>query len=181
VFQGKIVCMKCQKNLATVKLTRIVHGEATVLNLCQDCAAEESPYQKKMAETQANLSQILASILQSNKEKAEEEQPSAESGAKLACGACGLTFQQYKKTLFLGCPDCYESFGKLMVAELRKFHGSTLHRGKVPARQRVVLERRRDIEELRRHMNQAIEREEFEAAARLRDQIRELQEKMENS
>jgi protein arginine kinase activator len=176
VFAGKAVCMKCQKNLATVKLTRIVNGEVKVLNLCQTCAADISPYQKKMAEAQMNLSQILASILHTGKEAAEKEQ-SVETDVKLVCGTCGLPFRKYKKSLFLGCPDCYESFGKHVVADLRKFHGSTLHRGKVPERLRRTVERRRDIEGLRRRMNQAIEHEEFELAARLRDQIRELQER----
>jgi protein arginine kinase activator len=172
VFPGKTVCMKCEKHPATVKLTRIVNGEASVLHLCQECAAEISPYQKSM---QMNLSQLLASILQGGKEKTEEEQP-AEAVLKMQCGTCGQSFQRYKKTLFLGCPDCYVSFGKPMVAELRKFHGSTQHRGKVPARQRWVIERRRTIEELRQRMNQAIEREEFETAAKLRDEIRQLTE-----
>jgi protein arginine kinase activator len=177
VFEDKIICMKCQKKLATHKITQINKGEVTVLSLCQECAAEVSPYQKKWAQAQMDLSQILASILQGGKAKAEEAQAEA-VGANVSCGTCGLPFQHYRKTLFLGCPDCYESFGKLMVAELRKFHGGTQHRGKVPVRLRRVLEQRRGLDDLRQRMNQAIEREEFETAARLRDQIRALQETM---
>ncbi len=169
MFVNKVICMKCNKSFATVKLTRIVNGRVKELNLCQSCAAEISPYQKKLAGAQANLDSILAGLLANEKEKKRT------TDVDITCRECGLPFATYRESLFLGCADCYDSFGEHLLADLRKFHGSTRHQGKVPKRFQSRITMQRDIRQMRKQMEEAIEQENFELAAQLRDKIKSLE------
>lgn len=169
VFVNKVICMKCNKNFATVKLTRIVKGHVEELNLCQSCAGEVSPYQKKLAGAQANLDSILAGLLASEKEKKRT------TDVDITCRGCGLPFATYRESLFLGCAKCYDSFGEHLAADLRKFHGSTHHKGKVPKRFQSRIAIQQDIQQIRKQMEEAIEQEDFELAAQLRDKIKSLE------
>ena len=168
MFVNKVICMKCKKNFATVKLTRIEKGRVEELNLCQSCAAEISPYQKKLAGAQANLDSILAGLLASEKEKKRI------TDVDITCRGCGLPFASYRESLFLGCAQCYDSFGEHLLGDLRKFHGSTSHQGKVPKLMQSKIAMRQDIQQVRRQMEAAIEQENFELAAQLRDKIKSL-------
>jgi len=163
--------MKCNKSFATVKLTRIVNGRVEELNLCQSCAAEISPYQKKLAGAQANLDSILAGLLANEKEKKRT------TDIDITCRGCGLPFATYRESLFLGCADCYDSFGEHLLADLRKFHGSTRHQGKVPKRFQSRITMQRDIRQIRKQMEEAIKQDNFEVAALLRDKNKSLENK----
>jgi protein arginine kinase activator len=162
--------MSCKQNIANVKLTKLVKGTVEELWLCQECAAQQSPYQKKSANL--SLDAILAGILS---QKNPEAGAKAASAVDLSCPTCGLPFESYRSTLLLGCSDCYESFEKQLVSDLRKFHGSIVHRGRAPEGGTEVIERRRSPEELRRRLQEAVETENFELAAKLRDEIRKIE------
>lgn len=168
----KFPCMSCKQHLANVKLTKIVQGAVEEVYLCQECAARQSPYQKKLLNPLAGmtLDAILAGILGQKEEAAKPG-----SASELQCSNCGLPFDSYRGTLILGCSDCYESFEKQLLADLRKFHGSTVHRGRVPNGDTAELQVKRNPEELRRRMQEAVKAEDFELAARLRDELRELE------
>jgi len=116
-------CMKCGKP-ATHKFVRIEDNQVFDMYFCQEHAAEKSPYQK----SPLPLSEILASFL--NQEQSGQAAPDLESSVK--CRTCGLSFGSYRKTLFLGCSDCYTSFHEQLLPELRKFHGSIRHAGRRP-------------------------------------------------
>ncbi|MCD6385088.1 UvrB/UvrC motif-containing protein [Candidatus Sumerlaeota bacterium] len=174
--------MRCKKNVATVKLTRIINGKVTELNLCSECAAEVSPYQKKLNETKANLAEILQKLIGGTAAKKTEPTEGMEKVKEdVRCQYCGLSLETYKNSLFLGCSGCYESFDKQVVSDLRRLHGSTQHVGKVPPRFRERIDRQRRINQIQRELERAIEEENFEKAALLRDQIRSLQEQMNNN
>lgn len=166
----KPVCIKCKKNIATVKLTRIIEGKVKEYNLCRKCAAEVSPYQKKMAKAQADLNEILSKLL-SGAEAKKVEKPKVE----ITCHDCGVPFQSYRNSLFLGCSNCYEIFEKHLDPDLRRMHGSIRHVGKVPVKYRRQMKAKQTIEDLREQLQRAVEQEEFEFAAKLRDQIKELE------
>lgn len=167
---GKHACMNCKQNAANVKLTKLVKGTVEELWLCQECAAQQSPYQKKTAHL--SLDAILQGILSQQKGEAAAK-PSA---SDLNCPTCGLPYESYKSTLLLGCSDCYESFEKYLISDLRKFHGSIVHRGRAPeASAPEVLERRRNPQDIRKRLQEAVESENFELAAKLRDELRKLE------
>jgi protein arginine kinase activator len=162
-------CSSCKQNEAKVKLTKLIKGTVEELYLCQECAAKQSPYQKKL--TPPQLDEILAGILG----QAKAEGASKVLGSDLTCGTCGLPYGSYRETLLLGCSDCYESFEKQLTADLRKFHGSTVHRGRVPNDLPAQFNVKRSSQELKKRLNDAVKAEDFELAAKLRDELREVE------
>lgn len=168
------MCSQCNKKPATIKLTRIIDGEVTELTLCKDCAAEISPYQKKL---QTNLSEILQKLIGgSGAQKPEEEKTQEKQKIKIKCSRCGLSYDTYKSSLFLGCNECYESFDKYITSDLRRIHGSTTHIGKMPPGYRARFEKHRTLTDLQKALEQSIADEDFEKAIELRDKIRILKE-----
>lgn len=164
------VCMQCQQNQAAVKLTKLVKGTVEELWLCPECAARHSPFQKK--NPTINLNALLNGILA----QAGEEAEVAIVQPDLNCPTCGMPFATYRTTLLLGCSDCYEAFETHLVNDLRKFHGETVHLGRSPRDPAMPVTRRRSATELRRRLDNAVAAENFELAAKLRDEIRRISE-----
>ncbi|MFP4380736.1 MAG: topoisomerase DNA-binding C4 zinc finger domain-containing protein [Candidatus Sumerlaeia bacterium] len=122
-------CMKCDKP-ATHKITKIVKGQIYDVLLCDEHAQQFSPYIRKGS--QANLVELLQQILKQQEQSPESEGPS--------CPTCGLNFSSYRKTLLLGCSDCYEAFGDLIKNDLRKIHGVTAHHAEMEESQPFVMD-----------------------------------------
>lgn len=172
VLFGHKLCEICNKNRATLKLTRVDDGNVTEAWICQACAGEHSPLQKKSEETTAGLQSLFANLL---KEKGGEEAAQKVEPERATCTACGMAFETYRKTFLLGCEECYESFEEALLSDLRKIHGDTRHVGKVPPGQEQQVRQQVTVAELRRDLNEAIAQEDFEKAAELRDRIRDLE------
>jgi len=163
-------CMKCQQNVATVKFTTLKNGVVQERHLCSQCAAIESPYQKKNL---PQLDEILSGILG----VAAAESVAETAPAEPICSTCGLPFSSYRQTLILGCSDCYTSFEKLLVNELRRFHGAVRHTGRVPHGDARQIHAERSADELKSRLERAVKAEDFALAATLRDQLRSLADK----
>lgn len=162
-----MVCDNCGSTDAVVHLTQIVNNQMSTHRLCEKCAAE-----KGLETTPEPAAFPLTDLLaQMGKEPtAEAEQPTTQ------CSFCGLTFRDFRETGRLGCPHCYETYATHLQRLLRRVHGSTQHVGKVylpPDPSASDLERR--LQALRRKLNRAVESEDFERAAELRDEIRSLE------
>jgi len=161
-------CENCGSTDAVVHLTQIVNNEMSTHHLCEKCAAE-----KGLETTPADLGNmplidVIAQMTQGSASGSRD--PGAE------CSFCGLTFRGFRKTGRLGCPHCYETFSDHLPQLLRRIHGSTKHVGKVylpPDPTASEMEKR--LEGLRRRLERAIRSEDFERAAVIRDQIRELE------
>lgn len=87
------------------------------------------------------------------------------------CPQCGLSAAEFNRTGRLGCGECYSTFGADLAIVLRRLHGAGRHVGKIPALNATQLEARTSLLALRRQLKQAVDREEFEKAAELRDRI----------
>jgi len=94
------------------------------------------------------------------------------------CANCGLSYRDFSRAGRLGCSQCYERFGERLDPVLRRIHSSSQHTGKVPARSGSTIKLRRDLHELRELLLRAVRAEEFERAAALRDEIRELEKEL---
>jgi protein arginine kinase activator len=164
-------CEKCDRP-ATHKFTRIINGEVVDLFFCQEHAAQFSPLQLKVALTQMELTQLLAGLLKTEQgQKAAEPDPASPA---LKCQTCGWSFHQYRQTMLLGCSDCYHTFEKHLREDLRRYHGTTRHCGKQPAAAGGSVLNTERLEILNKRLATAIQDEDFELAAQLRDQIREM-------
>jgi protein arginine kinase activator len=160
-----MVCDNCGQNEAIIHLTNIEDNQAITRHLCEECAAEKG---LPPGDTAANfpLTDFLAKVGKSG----------PESAVPGPCPFCGLRFEQFKKTGRLGCPHCYVTFEANLQGLLRRLHGGTQHLGKVylPPDLGEGQEQER-LAGLRHKLSKAVEREDFERAAELRDQIRTLE------
>ena len=165
-----MLCDICNKNPATVHLTEIVDDQMSELHLCEECARKKS----SQMESQFGLSDLLAGL-------ADFEKPSEEKElSALKCPNCGLTYKDFKKVGRLGCGECYSAFKKFLTPLLKRIHGSGAHCGKCPVKISAGKPPRKktpDLQELRCRLQKAVEDEAYEEAAKIRDQIKELQEK----
>jgi len=164
-------CESCHKRQATVVVTMVVEDEKTVLHLCAQCAKDK------------NLDSGLSSDEEAppimDQQAAGSERSDVDD--KLRCPSCGLTYTRFKERYRLGCADCYVAFRDRLSPLLRKVQGTDSHVGKRFAHAPVSEAREQrpiggawTLGLLRRRLNAAVEREEFEEAARLRDQIEAL-------
>ena len=92
------------------------------------------------------------------------------------CPVCGISFFEFRQSGRLGCPHDYEFFEEELEQLMMNIHGSTEHVGKSPKAGIPDSKRQTELIRLRRDMKQAVEKEEYETASQLRDEIRTLQE-----
>lgn len=161
-----MLCDICGKNPATVHLTEIIDDQIDELHLCEECARQKNV----QMEQQFGLSDLLAGLAEFDKPTQEKE------AASLKCANCGLAYSDFKKIGRLGCGECYSAFKKYLGPLLKRIHGSNQHLGKSPLKVAGrVLKKKIDLSSLRYKLQKAIEAEDFEEAAKIRDQIKELE------
>ncbi|MDF2659144.1 MAG: UvrB/UvrC protein [Paenibacillus sp.] len=171
-----MLCQECNKRPATLHFTKIVNGEKTEFHICESCAREKG---ELIPGTPNGFSihNLLSGLL--------DFDPAQAIGAKqqqqLRCEQCGLTYSQFSKIGRFGCSSCYEQFSGRLDPLFKRVHGNTVHVGKVPKRTGGLIQYKREIDKLKQEMQMSITREEFEQAAKIRDQIRELETKLNGS
>ncbi len=154
-------CDKCDRP-ATNHLVEIVGGQKIPKHLCDLHAAEEGLAVKSAS---APINELLTKIVQG---QAVEEQR-----ADAACEHCGFTFAQFRDQSLLGCPGCYDAFESMLLTLLERAHeGGMQHIGKVPRRTGSGEQRQQQMLQMRKRLAEAIAAEDYELAARLRDDIR---------
>ena len=161
-----MVCDNCGSTEAVVHLTQIVNNQMSTHRLCEKCAAEKG-LETAPEPSSLPLTDFLAQMGKDH--VAESDQASQQ------CSFCGLTFKDFRETGRLGCPHCYETYASHLQRLLRRVHGSTQHVGKVylpPDPSASDVGRRLDA--LRRKLSRAVEAEDFERAAELRDEIKSI-------
>ena len=154
-----MICDVCKDKSATVYLTQIAEGQMQKVNLCEGCAKEKGVTDP----TGFALADLLLGMGEEKKLKKGKEERK--------CDACGFTQSNFKKTGRLGCSECYKIFGDGLESLLKAMHKGTRHIGKVPAQfttARTFIDR---IDELKHRLKIAIRDENYEEAAKLRDEI----------
>lgn len=172
-----MLCDKCHKREAKVYYTEIINGEKKEQYLCEECAAKFTSFQIDKTSSDNGLGGLLSSIL-SNYYGEKTKSPASQE-ASMVCKSCGITYQEVLEAGKLGCADCYKSFGEMIERTLRQIQGADTHIGKSPAA--FGNEEKKEMEKLSLQLQQAIEREEFEEAARLRDEIRALKKEVKDA
>jgi len=94
-----------------------------------------------------------------------------------SCQDCGMTIPQYKKSSLLGCPTCYETFKEELFPIINKVqNNNSQHVGRAPSQMNVDVNRHLQIRRLLKKLESAVSQEQYEQAASLRDQLKELHE-----
>lgn len=153
-------CQSCQARAATVHYTEISDNkESREIHLCEECYAKQKP-------GSTDLLGLVSGALAA-------PAPAAEEATGQACAQCGLTYAAFRNRGRLGCPACYDAFRASLEGLLERIHGAVQHRGKSPFEgAREDRSRERQVVALRRRLQDAIREENFELAARLRDELR---------
>jgi len=166
--------MKCEvpncENEATVHLTEIRDGKKHEMHLCERCAAEKGLPGK----SHFSISELLAGIAS----QAQAQAQRTRRGKEVACPGCTTTLSQFQSSGRFGCPECYQTFREDVQGLVEKIHDSSQHVGKVPRRVSSEISLQKDIRQLQVELKRAIRREDYERAAALRDQIRQMEERM---
>jgi protein arginine kinase activator len=161
-------CDQCREREAVIHLTQIVNEQVTTLHLCEKCAAEKG-VESPGAVAKTPLGSFLAAM-----GKGTDQAPAPRSGE--VCSRCGAAFQDFRETGRLGCSDCYRTFEAPLRDLLRRLHGSTHHLGERYAeRDPAAALAREQAAELREQLRLAVETENFELAAEIRDRLRVLE------
>jgi protein arginine kinase activator len=161
-----MLCDQCGERDAVVHLTQIIENAVSQLHLCEKCAAERG------VETHTTLPKHpLGEFLQ-----AVQQQIVAPTADSLKCQFCGMTLHDFRQTGRWGCSRCYVTFEQSMRELLRRVHGSSRHTGThYRAPQDAQVAHTSELGELREKLRRAIEQEQFELAAELRDRIRVME------
>ena len=163
-------CEQCREREAVIHLTQIVNEQVTTLHLCERCAAEKG-VESPGSQPKTPLGTFLAAMGQELPEQAPTAPRTGES-----CSRCGGSLQDFRESGRLGCPDCYRSFEVPLRDLLRRLHGSTHHMGeRYNDREPAPIQERPQAAELREQLRLAVETENFELAAELRDRLRVLE------
>jgi protein arginine kinase activator len=170
-----MICQECKKRPATLHFTKIVNGEKTESHLCEVCAQEKGEMFPGVMNN-FSIHNLLSGLLNHNADSAGELHVNQEE--PLRCNNCGLTYKQFSKTGRFGCSSCYSAFESKLDPLFRRIHGNTHHSGKVPERSGGSIRIKKEVEELKKSLQRCIKHEEFEEAAKLRDRIRGLENKI---
>ena len=161
-------CCVCKDREAKVHLTQIVGDKMQKVDLCEECA------KAKGVNDPAGFS--LADLLLGLGASQEMEQ--AAGSGDLKCPHCGFTQADFKKAGRLGCSECYVTFAEGLESLLKSMHKGTKHLGKAPQ----SLQQSRDLSDklksLQKKLDKAVEEENFEQAAQIRDEIKNTKEKL---
>lgn len=165
-----MLCERCQKNQATVHMTKIVNGKKVEMSLCSDCMKEigiDNPI--SFQDIFQGLLNITSPV-QPNKTATE-----VVSFQNAQCPVCGLTYDGLRKNGKFGCASCYSTFQPQLDATLKSIHGTMLHKGKIPHKNGEKLLAKRELNQLKKQLALSIEEERYEDAAMFRDKIRALE------
>ena len=170
-----MLCQNCKKNEATTHLKQIINGDMAESHLCSDCASHLG-YSDMFSGFGLNLSELFGSLL-------GDTMPSLGAGAAPRCPKCGTAFSDIVREGKVGCAECYRTFYDKLLPSIQRIHGKIKHSGKTsqgaPAEVKVETTAEK-IEKLKAEMNKAVAAQEFEQAAKIRDEIKALEEGGEN-
>lgn len=164
-------CQQCEKP-ATFHITELTGPEPVEHHLCEQCARSYLSENETPAPPAPTLAAVLAKQLKIGQ--------AAEELAKLdqrECPICGITFYEFRSQGRLGCPHDYVFFERELTPLIVNIHGENKHVGKRPARSQGGTDDQTDLIRLRREMKEAVEKENYEQAAQLRNRIREFEER----
>lgn len=166
-----MLCEQCKQREATTHIRRVVNGAAEEHHLCTDCAREAGLYKEAaMPDFGFHLSDLFSGFLGSSVQNLP---------AAARCEFCGSSMHEIVKHSRVGCAQCYDTFREQLQPTLQRIHGAQTHKGKIPAESPEAMQQKQkeqEIARLRAEIAAAVQAEQYEQAAALRDEIRNIEE-----
>lgn len=174
-----MLCEICQEREATIIYTEVINGVKNEHSLCSECAkdmdfGEELPF-----------AELLSGILSAYAVESEKREDTMD---QVICPTCKMSYRDFIRQGVFGCEDCYNVFEPLIEDNIKKIQGNNIHTGKKP-RYNSGLDMEKNKKEavkegtaeqimiLKEKLQEALTAEDYEEAARLRDEIRALKER----
>ena len=171
-----VICQECQQRSATLHFTKILNGEKTEVHLCDKCSQEKGGQFFGSGHSSFSINDLLAGLLNVESGVTPAKKDTFPSQEILRCPSCQMSYPQFARTGRFGCSDCYPAFQAQLEPILKRLHsGNSTHIGKIPIRTGGNLVLRKQIDDLQKQLKRCIQKQEFEQAAELRDEIRRLE------
>lgn len=160
-----MICPRCLKREATVHISRNVNGKKEEYNVCSSCAKELGFLGG--SDLLFNIGDFMSGFMGKGMSPSLADEK--------ICPSCGMSISELAKTSKLGCSKCYEFFDSYLEPVMKRIHGNCRHIGKLPESADENFKKQRRISSLKEELKAAVAREDFEQAALLRDNIKELE------
>jgi protein arginine kinase activator len=171
-----MLCENCGQRPAVVHSTVIINGQKQETHLCEVCAQEQGQFfmpQANFSFPNLSIQDLLSTFLGQNAFAGARPAPNRE--VEPTCKNCGMTYSQFAEGGRLGCAQCYEYLEAYLDPLIKRIHGTTAHAGKAPKRTGGIVRKKRELSALKQQLQAAIQGENYEEAARLRDQVKALE------
>ncbi|NLJ59269.1 MAG: hypothetical protein GX339_10560 [Tissierellia bacterium] len=159
-----MLCNECGKNEANVHVTHIINGKKTENHLCEECAKKN----QSIFNTNFSMENLFSAMLNSAF-NTKTYLPTK------GCSNCGMTYDQFRNIGKFGCSHCIDTFKQRLMPVVKSIQGYDNHKGKIPKRAGGKYRVQMEIKRLKTELRNAVEREEYELAAKLRDEIHDLE------
>ena len=164
-----MLCERCGKRTATTHIKTSINGIVEQHHLCADCAREYS------GANAMSLNSLIGSFF------GDTLKTQTLSDNRRRCEGCGACFDDIAESGKVGCDKCYETFLDQLLPSLQRMHGRSRHAGKIPGGVKKAETKQDKISALNDKRKKAIEVQDFEQAAKLRDEIKLLEEEEKNN
>ncbi len=167
-----MLCQSCGKNQASTHIKKIINGELTEYILCDQCAARLG-YPNVFSDFGFDFNNLLGSFF-------EDSKPQFMNVDNKRCDFCGSSFADISASGKVGCSKCYDVFIDELMPSIKRIHGNPKHSGKIASFAGKENSLKKEIKLLEEKMRLAVKEQNFEEAAKIRDEIKKLNSK-ENS
>lgn len=166
-----MLCDECQKRPACVHITTIHNNQKAERHLCEQCARKTGEASFSLPfENKVSVQDFLKGMFSYGYPDGHKTENS--------CPNCNMTYSDFNRGGKIGCHNCYITFANRVEPLIRRIHGSSVHTGKAPRRTGARIEMKQRLKRLRSELERLIAREEYEQAARIRDEIREVEKQL---
>ncbi len=164
-------CEKCGKFDANTHITKVINGIKTEMHLCSNCAEENQDFFCFKSGFDQDFDNLFSGFWHTPQ---LGQVNFSQNAVTERCETCGTDINEFLKTGKPGCTQCYTVFSKYFIRPLKQIHGSTKHTGKIPSRAGMEIKTANQLEKLQDELNHAVAQQNFEEAAKLRDEINRL-------
>lgn len=163
------MCQNCNNKVASVHFTQIINDNKVEMHLCEQCAKDKGHFGMGAP---LSINDFFTGLIGLGHSApyivSTPPQP-------VVCDKCGMSYEEFQKTGKMGCSNCYEIYGDKLKPMLKRLHGNAEHHGKVPAVVQKALSASKKVDKLKEELKAAIQNEEYEKAAEIRDKIRNIE------
>lgn len=158
-----MLCQNCNKKQATTHIKKIVNDSLEEKYLCNECA-EMMGYKSFLNSFAGDFNSFFGF--------GDKKILSTET---VRCECCGSSYEEIARTGKVGCANCYKIFKNKITPSIIRIHGNTTHTGKITSSVSPQIKAKNTIAQLKNELNKAIEEQEFEKAAEIRDKIKSME------